>query len=154
MQSSIIVVSDTRTEKTDRGGKEVMRQLEESGRKAGPVTMVRDEIEEIRACVREEMEKEMDVLFLTGGSGIAKRDVTPEAVEPLYEKKIDGFGELFRLLSYQQDVGTKAMFSRASAGVIGNVLVFLMPGSVKAVSLAMEELILPELDHFYSELHK
>ncbi len=95
--------------------------------------------------LNEAAKKATDVILITGGTGIAKRDVTIETISPLYEKEIIGFGELFRMLSYTEDIGSAAMMSRASAGVYKNKAVFIMPGSTGAVSLAMNKLILKEL---------
>jgi len=99
------------------------------------------------------MAAEVDAILLNGGTGVAPRDTTYEAVSTLIEKRLDGFGELFRMLSFQE-VGSKAMASRAVAGVFGKTVVFSMPGSVKAVRLAMERLICPELGHIVGEMKK
>ena len=96
----------------------------------------------------------IDVIISTGGTGIAKRDVTIEAANSLYEKHIPGFGEIFRYLSYAEDIGTKAMASRAEAGVNNNTLIFSVPGSVGAVTLAMSKLIIPEMAHLVREITK
>lgn len=118
-------------------------------------TIVRDTASEIQHQLNEWLRTDaIDAILVTGGTGISKRDVTIEAVEPLYEKNIEGFGELFRYLSYVEDVGSKAMLSRASAGTIGDKAVFLLPGSRAAIRLAMTKLILPELPHIYFELTK
>jgi molybdenum cofactor biosynthesis protein B len=95
----------------------------------------------------------VDVVVLTGGTGFSPRDVTIDAVRPLLDQEVDGFGELFRALSYQQ-VGAAAMLSRAAAGLAGDKAVFLLPGSPKAVSLAMEKLILPETAHLLSQARR
>ncbi|MDU1397664.1 MAG: MogA/MoaB family molybdenum cofactor biosynthesis protein [Veillonella parvula] len=99
-------------------------------------------------------DKAVDVIISTGGTGIAMRDVTIEAVNSLYEKHIPGFGEIFRYLSYTEDIGTKAMASRAEAGVNNNTLMFSVPGSVGAVTLAMSKLIIPEMGHLVREITK
>ena len=95
-----------------------------------------------------------DIIISTGGTGIAKRDVSIEAVQPLLDKEIPGFGELFRFLSYRDDIGTKALASRAIGGVKDHTILFAIPGSVGAVTLAMKELILPEVKHLKRELIK
>jgi len=100
------------------------------------------------------LKSDIDVIITTGGTGIAPRDVTIEAVEPLLTKKLDGFGELFRYLSYAEDVGTRALLSRAIAGTVNNKLIFTLPGSTGAVNLAMKKLIQPELNHMVYELNK
>ncbi|MDB4982915.1 MAG: molybdenum cofactor synthesis domain protein, partial [Myxococcales bacterium] len=95
----------------------------------------------------------VDAVLVTGGTGLAPRDRTPEALAPLFERRLDGFGELFRALSFQE-IGAAAMLSRAEAGVVGGVLVFLMPGSPAAVRLAMRKLIAPELAHAVGQLRR
>ena len=113
---------------------------------------VPDERPLIVAALRE-LAAEADLVLTTGGTGFAPRDVTLDAVLPLFEKTVEGFGELFRMLSWQQ-VGAAAMLSRAAAGVVGERAVFLLPGSPKAVSLAMEKLILPEAGHLLSQARR
>jgi molybdopterin adenylyltransferase len=100
------------------------------------------------------MEKEIDVILLNGGTGIARRDVTIEVVQGLIEKEIVGFGELFRMLSYLEDIGSAAILSRAIAGVSKDTAIFSMPGSSGAVRLAMEKLVLPEISHVVREIKK
>ena len=99
-------------------------------------------------------DERVEAILLTGGTGISIRDVTIEAVAKNMEKEIPGFGELFRMLSYTEDIGSAALMSRAIAGVNGRKVVFAMPGSSGAVKLAMKKLILPELAHIIHELHK
>src|SRR5699024_6815090 len=96
-------------------------------------------------------QQEIDIIITTGGTGIAKRDCTIEAVQPLLEKEITGFGELFRFLSFTEDVGTRALLSRAVAGVIEEKVVFVLPGSSGAVRLAINRLIVPEMHHLVDE---
>ncbi len=109
---------------------------------------------DVARTIREEIDKgEARVIITTGGTGISRRDSTYEAVTALFEKRLDGFGELFRMLSYQE-IGSAAMLSRATAGVSGGCAVFMLPGSPAAVRLAMERLILPELGHVVRELRK
>lgn len=93
-------------------------------------------------------------IITTGGTGLGFRDVTPETLAPYFTKKIEGFGELFRMVSYTEDVGTKAMLSRADAGIVKDKVVYMLPGSVKAIELAMERLVLPELHHIVHEITK
>jgi molybdenum cofactor biosynthesis protein B len=92
-------------------------------------------------------------VIATGGTGVSLRDVTPEAIAPLFERTLDGFGELFRMLSYEQ-IGAAALMSRATAGIVGRTITFVLPGSENAVRLAMEKLILPEVGHIVRELRK
>lgn len=152
---AVLTVSDTRTVESDSGGQLLRELVESSGMSIASYTIVRDTASEIQHQLNEWLRTDaIDAILVTGGTGISKRDVTIEAVEPLYEKKIEGFGELFRYLSYVEDVGSKAMLSRASAGTIGDKAVFLLPGSRAAIRLAMTKLILPELPHIHFELTK
>lgn len=116
--------------------------------------IVKDDKIDIQSQIDEWLASDIDVIITTGGTGIARRDVTIEAVKPLLDKEIEGFGELFRYLSYTEDVGTKALLSRAIAGTIMNKLIFTLPGSTGAVKLAMTKLIIPELNHMVYELNK
>lgn len=122
------------------------RLLEEGGLRVGPHAIVRDDRDLIVAAVLGAMEPGIDALVLTGGTGIGPRDVTVEAVEPLLDRKLDGFGEAFRRLSWDQ-VGARAVLSRAVAGTCNSRLVFVLPGSPKAVELGVEQLIIPLLRH-------
>src|SRR5688572_22181684 len=134
---AVVTVSDTRTEESDVGGKLVRQLCQEAGATVDCSFIVRDEPAEVASRVRElAMRERLNAVLLTGGTGIARRDTTVEALAGLFDKTLDGFGELFRMLSFQE-IGSAAMLSRATAGVIGGVLVFVMPGSPKAVALAM-----------------
>lgn len=151
----VITVSDTRNSETDKSGKLMMELLEQAGHKIIDYVIVKDEAapihdEIVKGCSKEEIE----VILINGGTGIAKRDVTIETVQNLLDKEIVGFGELFRMLSYQDDIGSAAILSRAIAGVIKNKAVFSTPGSTGAVKLAMNKLILPELGHVVREIQK
>lgn len=151
----VITVSDTRTEETDKSGQLMISLLKESGHLIADYVIVKDNREEIeKEVLRGGMNASIDVILTNGGTGIAKRDVTIETVQALFEKEINGFGELFRMLSYTEDIGSSAILSRAIAGVVGNKAVFSTPGSTGAVRLAMNKLILPELGHIVSELKK
>ena len=152
---AVLTVSDTRTKETDTGGQLVQRLARNGGLEIVEYDIVADDIADIRVIVSKWLEnEEIDVIVTTGGTGIAKRDVTLEAVEPFFEKTIDGFGELFRYVSFSEDIGTKALLSRAAAGVANDKAIFVLPGSRGAVKLAMERLILPEAQHIQSELTK
>jgi molybdenum cofactor biosynthesis protein B len=143
----LITVSDTRTAKDDVSGRTLAELAAGAGHRIAGTSMVMDEVFAIQWAVRQMLgEPEVDVVVLTGGTGFSPRDVTLDAVQPLLERPVEGFGELFRMLSYQQ-VGAAAMLSRAAAGLVGEKAVFLLPGSPKACSLAMEKLILPEAGH-------
>jgi molybdenum cofactor biosynthesis protein B len=144
---AVITVSDTRTEETDTGGQLLRSLLESAGHHIHSLAIVKDEPADVAELVRAKCcDKDCHAVLLSGGTGIAARDTTVEAILPLLDKRLDGFGELFRMLSYDQ-VGAAAMLSRALAGIVNQTAVFLMPGSPKAVELAMTKLIIPELGH-------
>lgn len=149
----LLTVSDTRTLETDRGGALIEELLTQAGHQVVARQIVRDEIESIRGTIEQEAVGvgEPEVVLVTGGSGIGPRDVTPEALRPLLTKELPGFGEVFRVLSFEE-VGAATMLSRAFAGVMGRTLIFVLPGSTNAVRLAMEKLILPELGHLVREV--
>ena len=149
----IITVSDTRSANDDRGGPLIRELLEAQGHQVSGALLVRDEKREIEEAVRAALEGVIgsEAIILTGGTGIGERDVTPEAVEPLLTKHLPGFGEVFRVLSYQE-IGAATMLSRAFAGIIGRTLIFALPGSPNAVRLAMEKLVAPELGHLVREV--
>lgn len=149
---AVLTVSDSRDLGNDRGGDLLVELVQGAGHRVAARRLVRDEPGAIRAAVRDLARRaEVDVVVATGGTGLAPRDVTPEAVEPLYRRRVDGFGELFRQLSFAE-IGAAAMLSRASAGVVGDALVFLLPGSPAAVRLAMLRLILPEAGHLLAHV--
>jgi molybdenum cofactor biosynthesis protein B len=151
---AVITVSDTRTEETDEGGRLVRELCQRAGLSVTGAGILRDEPVEVAARVRALVGgKNLDAILLTGGTGLSRRDTTVEAVAGLFDKTIDGYGELFRSLSYAE-IGAAAMLSRATAGTIGAVAVFTMPGSPAGVRLALEKLILPELGHLVSELRR
>jgi|SRR5690625_2466960 len=155
VQCFVGTVSDTRTVDTDKSGNLIKELLHKNGHTCVEHVIVRDEMSEIDQIIQEgSKNKEVEAILLTGGTGISMRDVTIEVVEKRLEKEIPGFGELFRMLSYTEDIGSAAMMSRATAGVINQKVIFAMPGSSGAVKLAMEKLILPELSHLSHELHK
>jgi molybdenum cofactor biosynthesis protein B len=151
----VITISDTRDKETDKSGQLIKRLLEENGHNVVDYEIVRDEKTLIRSSILKGCEtSNVDVVITNGGTGIAKRDVTIEAVESLIEKEIPGFGEIFRMLSYQEDIGSAAILSRAIAGISMDTAIFAMPGSTGAVKLAMEKLILSELGHIVREIRK
>jgi molybdopterin adenylyltransferase len=155
VRCKIITVSDTRNQETDKSGKLMMEMLEGAGHKIVDYCIVKDKTAPIQAEILKGCDREdIDVILTNGGTGIAKRDVTIETVEGLLEKKIVGFGELFRMLSYQEDIGSAAILSRAIAGVVKDKAVFSTPGSTGAVKLAMSRLILPEIGHVVREINK
>lgn len=147
-------MSDSRTPETDEGGALLAQLALASGHRVASRQLVRDEPEAQRMALRSALDVPgADVVVFTGGTGLAPRDVTPEALSPLFEKRLPGFGELFRALSYQE-IGSAAIASRADAGVVRGRLVFLLPGSPKACRLAMERLILPEAAHLVGQLRR
>lgn len=153
VQCAILTVSDTRTFATDRSGQWMRHSLEEAGHTVVEYKLLPDEPAQIRQQVSSwcQASTPIHAVLLNGGTGIAPRDTTYDAIEQLLDKMLPGFGELFRWLSYQE-IGSRAMASRAVAGVCQGKLVFSMPGSSNAVQLAMEKLILPELSHLVRQL--
>ena len=148
---AVLTISDTRTKETDKGGQTIIDALRAAGHEVAAYTIVRDEPVQIEGQLRAWLcEHRFDVICTTGGTGIASRDTTIEVVERCLTKKLDGFGELFRMLSYSE-VGAAAMLSRAIGGLSGETLLFTMPGSTNAVGLAMNKLIVPELPHLIWE---
>lgn len=155
IRCKVVTVSDTRTEETDKSGQLMMQLLKEAGHEVVAYEIVKDEKEAIYSAVMRGCEQpEIDVVLTNGGTGIAKRDVTIETVSSILEKEMVGFGELFRMISYTEDIGSAAMLSRAIAGVANNTAIFSTPGSTGAVRLAMTKLILPELRHVIREIRK
>jgi molybdopterin adenylyltransferase len=155
VRCKVITISDTRTKDTDKSGKLMIDLLKNAGHEVVDYVIVKDEKEAIRAAVLQGCERtDIDVVLTNGGTGIAKRDVTIEAVKEIIEKEILGFGELFRMLSYTEDIGSAAILSRAIAGVANDTAIFSTPGSSGAVRLAMTKLILPELGHVMREIRK
>jgi len=143
----VITVSDTRDLASDKSGQRAAELLGEAGHVVCEREIVVDDRATIAALIRAGVaNREVDAVVLTGGTGIAPRDVTYEAVRDLLEKPLDGFGELFRSLSYAE-IGSAAMLSRAIGGVVGQTVVFALPGSTKAVELGIRKLIAPELGH-------
>jgi molybdenum cofactor biosynthesis protein B len=150
----VLTVSDTRTLETDTGGARVAELLVAAGHAVSAREIVRDDAAAIAAALGSALGRDgVDAVILTGGTGVAPRDVTPEAVAPLLERVVPGFGELFRMLSYQE-IGSAALLSRALAGLARGRVVFVLPGSRGAVQLAMEKLVLPELGHLLGEARK
>lgn len=143
---AVVTVSDTRTPETDKGGPLIVDRLKAAGHQLLGYEIIPDDPARIRAHVEALCAGTCDVVILTGGTGIAPRDRTYEAISPLLEKRLDGFAELFRLLSFEE-IGPSAMLSRALAGTRGKTLLFSLPGSPNAVQLAMDRLILPVLPH-------
>ncbi|QTH44408.1 molybdenum cofactor biosynthesis protein MoaB [Cohnella sp. LGH] len=152
---SIITVSDTRTPETDKSGQLIRELLEAGGHTIAAYAIVKDDYDGISALLREAAGNPLvEAVLLNGGTGIAGRDTTFEAVRDQLHKEMPGFGEIFRYLSFAEDIGSAAILSRAIAGTIGATAVFSMPGSTGAVRLAMTRLVVPELGHVMRELYK
>jgi molybdenum cofactor biosynthesis protein B len=148
----VLTISDTRTEANDASGGAIVELLTGAGHQIAGRRIVRDDPTAVREAVQSAVNT-ADVIITTGGTGITARDSTYEALAALLDKRLDGFGELFRMLSYAE-IGAAAMLSRATAGSIGSTAVFSLPGSEHAVRLAMTKLILPEIGHVVRELRR
>jgi molybdenum cofactor biosynthesis protein B len=143
----IVTVSDTRTAETDGSGREIRELLEAAGHRVSRYELVPDDASVVADLVSAwALRSDVDVVVLNGGTGLAPRDNTYEAVVGILTRRIDGFGELFRALSYRE-IGSAAMLSRAVGGLVGTVAVFALPGSTAACRLALDELVIPELVH-------
>ena len=153
---AVLTVSDTRNKETDKGGQLVLSYLNgmNVSVKEEHDKIVRDDASFIREAIQTWLSQDIDAIITTGGTGISPRDVTIEAITPLFDKEIEGFGEIFRYLSYTEDVGSRAILSRAVAGTVGKQIIMSIPGSTGAVKLAMEKLITKELNHLVYELNK
>ena len=149
----VITCSDTRDGGTDRGGPLIRQLLEHAGHSVIGASLVKDLVDEIRRAMAQARDSGVRAIILTGGTGLSSRDVTVETIEPMLQRRIDGFGELFRMLSFQQ-IGAGAMASRALAGVWDGVVVFALPGSTAGATLAMKKLVLPELGHLVREVSR
>jgi molybdenum cofactor biosynthesis protein B len=148
----VLTVSDSRTEQTDTSGRAIRALLEGAGHEVSGSGLVKDDPRQVTDAVLGAMRDERTrVVITTGGTGITSRDGTYEAVDRLLEKRLDGFGELFRMLSFDE-IGPAAMMSRATAGTVGRKAIFVLPGSEAAVRLAMTRLIIPELGHVVQQL--
>jgi molybdenum cofactor biosynthesis protein B len=147
----VVTCSDSRDQAHDESGAHLKGLLERAGHPLAGYRVTRDEPQEIRAALDEALKAGARAVLFNGGTGIGRRDNTVDVLEPLFEKRLPGFGELFRRLSYKQ-IGSAAMLSRACAGTFQGMIVFALPGSPQAQGLAMEKLILPELGHLVREL--
>jgi molybdopterin adenylyltransferase len=144
---AILTVSDTRTEDNDISGKLLVQRLTEAGHKLAEKAIVRDDVYRIRATVsRWIADDDINVIISTGGTGVTGRDGTPEAIKPLLDKEIEGFGEVFRAVSYEQ-IKTSTLQSRALAGSVNGTYIFCVPGSSGACRTAWDQVIAPQLDY-------
>ena len=147
VRCAVITLSDTRDETTDKSGQRIKALLAEHEQPVVSYQILKDEPDQITAAVQALLARpEVDVILTNGGTGIAPRDTTFEAIQGLLEKEIPGFGEMFRMLSYE-DIGSAAMLTRATAGVAQGKVIISLPGSTGAVELGMTKLVLPELGH-------
>ncbi len=147
----VVTVSDTRTEETDTGGRAIVDLLMAAGHRIIGRSIVRDDPEQLRDAIgRQLANPDVQVVVTTGGTGITSRDCTFEAVNGMLWKRLEGFGELFRMLSYEQ-IGSGAIMSRALAGTVAGRIIVSLPGSEAAVRLALEKLLIPELGHLVRE---
>jgi molybdenum cofactor biosynthesis protein B len=154
VRAAVLTISDTRTPETDTGGDTIQELLQEAGHEVVSRDIVRDEVAQIQTALVNLLARgDVDAVITTGGTGISARDTTYEVVDRMIDKKLDGFGEVFRMLSYEE-VGAAAILSRATAGAVGNKFVACLPGSRNAVRLAVEKLLVPELAHIVFELRK
>jgi molybdenum cofactor biosynthesis protein B len=150
----VLTVSDTRTPDSDTSGRAVRALLEAAGHTVAAHAIVKDEPAQVASAVRAQLSDDrVRVIITTGGTGVSSRDGTFEAIDGLLEKRLEGFGELFRMLSFQE-IGSAAMLSRATAGTASRKAIFVLPGSENAVRLAMTRLIVPELGHVVQQLSK
>jgi len=148
---AVLTISDSRTERDDESGRLIGQKLSETGHRVILYCILRNEADSIKKKIYELLkEEELQVIIATGGTGVSHRDITIETIYPILEKKLDGFGELFRFLTYSE-IGTSSIMSRAMAGVAGGKVIFCLPGSPEAANLAMDRIILPELGHLVME---
>lgn len=152
VKCAVVTVSDSRTPETDRSGQLIQSALAAAGHDIADYCLLPDEPSLLRDRLQSLTERgDLEAIVVNGGTGIALRDTTYDVVYPLLEKVLPGFGEIFRFLSYQE-IGSRAIASRSVAGVYRNTLIFCLPGSSGAVSLALDKLILPELVHLTKQL--
>ena len=151
---AVITISDTRAQENDESGRTIIEKLKKGGHRVVDYRIVKDSISEIKSVITATLENgDVKVIICNGGTGISKRDVTIEAVSPFLEKRIEGFGEFFRHLSHEK-IGTAAMMSRAIGGVAFGKIILCLPGSIGAVSLAMDHIILPQIGHMVWEVER
>lgn len=148
---AVITTSDSRTEQDDESGKLIKQRLTDNGHKVAYYTILKNDAEAIRQNVEMLLKRDdIQVIITGGGTGLSKRDVTVNTIAPILEKILDGFGELFRQLTYQE-IGTGSIMSRALAGLVSSKVIICIPGSLGAATLAMDKIILPEIGHLVRE---
>ncbi len=151
---AVLTISDTRTEQDDESGRFVRQKLSETGHRVILHCILKNEADSIKHKIHELLkEEEVQVIIIIGGTGVSRRDVTIETIHPILEKELDGFGELFRFLTYGE-IGTGSIMSRAIAGIAERKVILCLPGSPEAAKLAMDNIILPELGHLVMEATK
>ena len=148
---AVLTISDTRTERDDESGRLLRQKLSENGHRVIVYCILKNEVDAIKKKMYDLLkQEELQVIIAAGGTGVSRRDVTIETISPILEKKLDGFGELFRVLTYSE-IGTGSIMSRAMAGVVGGKVILCLPGSPEAANLAMDRIILPEIGHLVRE---
>ncbi|MFZ5824943.1 MAG: MogA/MoaB family molybdenum cofactor biosynthesis protein [Bacillota bacterium] len=152
LSGAVITVSDSRTEETDESGRLLMELIEGAGFRVGAYRLIKNEKDLLQQTVLE-LSRAVDFMITTGGTGMSPRDLSIEACRPLFTKELEGFGDVFRLLSFQE-IGSAAIMSRATGGSVGRAMLFCLPGSKAAVRLAAEKLILPEIKHLIAQVRK
>jgi len=151
---AVIIISGSRTEQDDESGKLITQLLEDNGHKVTSFSILKNDAEAILNNIDRLLENEsLGVIITSGGTGASHLDITVETIAPILDKKLDGFGELFRFLTYQE-IGSGSIMSRAMAGVIKGKVVICLPGSLEAVRLAVEKIILPEIGHLVREANR
>jgi len=148
---AVLTISDTRTEQDDESGKLIRQKLSQNGHRVMAYAILKNEAESIKQKICELLgQEELQVIITSGGTGVSHRDITVETIHSILEKELDGFGELFRFLSYGE-IGTASIMSRAIGGVVRGKVILCLPGSLGAAELAMEKIILPEIGHLVRE---
>jgi molybdenum cofactor biosynthesis protein B len=155
LRLGVLTVSDSRTKENDESGAILRDRMTLAGHTVVVQELLPNDEERVRAVVTDWTARDdLDAVLITGGTGLGSRDRTIEAVRPLFDKELPGFGEIFRVLSYQEQVGAAAMLSRATAGSVRGRIVVSLPGSRAAVTLAVEKLLVPELAHAVREVRR
>ncbi len=148
---AVLTVSDSRTERDDESGRLIQEKLSQNGHRVTSYAVLKNEADSIEKKIYDLLgQEELQVIITSGGTGASHRDITVETISPILEKKLDGFGELFRSLSYEE-IGTASIMSRAIAGVVEGKVILCLPGSLGAANLAMDKIILPEIGHMVRE---
>ena len=148
---AVLTISDSRTEADDESGRLIQQKLGENGHRVVAYAILRNEADSIRQKIEELLkQEELQVIIASGGTGVSHRDITVETISSILDKKLDGFGELFRFLSYRE-IGTASIMSRALGGVAGGKVILCLPGSLGAVRLALDKIIIPEIGHMVRE---